>query len=126
MSVGRFDRKIELPSQGKITVEGPFNPQDRSVTSGRVLFMIVQGEGQDAVMVEGEGGWEKGDRNWSAKVSRRGTHVGDGSPGDLQLGLARGIALSIVIKPGKVFGGGSKFDPPSIEALTWCADFTFV
>ena len=38
----------------------------------------------------------------------------------------RGIALSVVIKPGSVFDRGRKFDPPTIESLTWCADFKFV
>ncbi len=43
------------------------------------------------------------------------------------MGLARGIALSVVIKPGTILDGGrKKFDPPSIESLTWCADFHFV
>jgi len=127
MSVGRFDRKLPLPRSGRIRVKGPFNPQDNKVESAKVLFLIVQGEGEDAVIVDGEGTWEraKGDE-WSATIDRRGKHVGGKGTGQLHRGLARGIALSVVIKPGKTFDRGHKFDPPTIESLTWCADFEFV
>jgi len=127
MSVGRFDRKMPLPSSGRITIKGPFNPQDAKVESAKVLFLIVQGEGEDAVVVEGEGIWnrKKGDE-WAGTTDRRGPHVGGKGTGRLDKGLARGIAHSIVIKPGKTFDRGRKFDPPTIEALTWCADFEFV
>jgi hypothetical protein len=37
--------------------------------------------------------------------------------------LARGIALAMVVKPGKLTG--SRFDPPMIQALTWWSDFQF-
>jgi hypothetical protein len=127
MSVGRFDRRLPLPSSGRITVRGPFNPQDNKVDSAKVLFLIVQGEGEDAVIVDGEGTWNRANgTEWSATIDRRGKHVGGEGTGRLHLGLARGIAYSIVIKPGKTFDRGRKFDPPTIEALTWCADFEFV
>jgi hypothetical protein len=127
MSVGKFDRTLPLPRQGRITVKGPFDPQDRNVENAKLLFLIVQGEGKDALIVEGEGAWSKdsGSREWVGSVNRRGKHA-DGGDGTLQTGLARGIALSIVIKPGKLLDRGRAFDPPMIEALTWCADFTFV
>jgi hypothetical protein len=105
MSVGRFDRELPLPRQGRVPVKGPFKPQDRAVNTARVLFLIVQGEGE---------------------VDRRGKRVGGEGTGTLKLGLARGIALSVVVKPGSVFDRGRKFDPPAIETLTWCADFKFV
>jgi hypothetical protein len=127
MSVGRFDRRLPLPSSGRITVKGPFNPQDNKVDSATVLFLIVQGEGEDAVIVDGEGTWNRANGNeWSGTTDRRGKHVGGEGTGRLHPGLARGIALSVVIKPAKTFDRGRKFDPPTIEALTWCADFEFV
>jgi hypothetical protein len=127
MSTGRFDRELPLPSSGRITIKGPFNPQDNKVDGAKVLFLVVQGEGEDAVIVDGEGTWERANGNeWSGTIARRGTHVGGEGTGPLTLGLARGIALSVVIKPGKTFDHGRRFDPPTIEALTWCADFKFV
>lgn len=127
MSVGRFDRKLPLPRQGRVTVKGPFNPQDRGVDGGRVLFMIVQGDDGEAVVVNGEGTWDRSKgTEWSGTAPRSGPRVNGHGTGTLTLGLARGIALSVVIKPGKVFDRGRRFDPPTIEALTWCADFEFV
>lgn len=127
MSVGRFDREIPLPRQGRIQITGPFNPQDPGVDAAKVLFLIVQGEGKNAVIVEGEGTWARGGGgDWSGMAPRSGPLVGGEGTGRLQTGLARGIALSLVIKPGKVFDRGRKFDPPTIEALTWCADFRFI
>jgi hypothetical protein len=126
MSVGRFDRRLPLPSSGRITVKGPFNPQDNKVDSAKVLFLIVQGEGDDAVIASGEGTWNRANgTEWSGTTDRRGKHAGGKGTGRLHRGLARGIALSVVIKPGKTFDRGRKFDPPTIEALT-CADFEFV
>ena len=127
MSVGRFDRELPLPRQGRVPVKGPFKPQDRAVNTARVLFMIVQGEGEEAVIVEGEGSWNRANgTDWNGTVDRRGKRVGGEGTGTLKLGLARGIALSVVVKPGSVFDRGRKFDPPTIETLTWCADFKFV
>jgi len=127
MSVGKFDRKLPLPRQGRIPIRGPFNPQDRSVDAAKVLFMIVQGRGGNAVVVNGEGLWTRaGGNEWTGTAPRSGPLAGGHGTGPLQLGEARGIALSVVIKPGKVFDRGRKFDPPTIEALTWCADFDFV
>ena len=126
MAVGRFDRELSLPSQGPVTIKGPFDPQDPAVDSARVLFLIVQGDGQDAVVVDGEGTWTRasGD-DWSGTAPRTGRRVGGGT-GALEPGLARGIALSVVIKPGEVFDRGRRFEPPAIETLTWCANFIFV
>lgn len=127
MSIGRFDREMPLPRQGPVPVKGPFKPQDRAVNAAKVLFLIVQGEGEDAVIVDGEGSWNRANgTDWNGTVDRRGKRVGGHGTGTLKLGLARGIALSVVIKPGSVFDRGRKFDPPTIESLTWCADFKFV
>jgi hypothetical protein len=127
MSVGKFDRKLPLPKQGRIPIKGPFNPQDRAVDAAKVLFMIVQGRGGNAVVVNGEGVWTRASGNeWKGTAPRSGPFAGGHGTGPLRTGEARGIALSVVIKPGKVFDRGRKFDPPTIEALTWCADFEFV
>ena len=127
MAAGRFDRRLPLPKQGRIPIKGPFNPQDRAVDAAKVLFLIVQGDGQDAVVVEGEGTWQRARGNdWRGTVPRRGPRVGGHGMGALRPGHARGIALSVVIKPGKAFDGGRRFEPPAIETLTWCANFQFV
>jgi hypothetical protein len=127
MSSGKFDRKLPLSDSGLVTIKGPFDPQDDKVDGARVLFLIVQGEGKDAVIVNGEGTWKRASGNdWSGTTDRHGKHAGGTGLGELELGPARGIALSVVIKPGTTYDDGRKFDPPTIEALTWCADFEFV
>ncbi len=127
MAAGRFDRRLPLPRQGRIPIKGPFNPQDRAVDAARVQFLIVQGEDENAVIVNGEGSWHRARGNdWRGTAPRSGPRVSGHGTGTLRPGLARGIALAVVIKPGKVFDRGRRFDPPSIETLTWCADFYFV
>ena len=44
--------------------------------------------------------------------------------GTLRLGLARGIAIAVVIKPPMVLD--CKVEWPAIETVTWCASFQFV
>ena len=127
MAAGRFDPRLPLPTQGRIPIKGPFNPQDRAVDAAKVLFLIVQGEGENAVIVNGEGTWQRAEGNeWSGTAPRTGRLAGGDGTGTLQQGLARGIALSVVIKPGQVFDRGRRFEPPAIETLTWCANFYFV
>ena len=127
MAAGRFDRKLPLPKQGRVAIKGPFNPQDRAVDAAKVLFLIVQGEDEDAVIVNGEGMWHRKDGNeWRGTAPRRGPRVGGHGTGTLRKGLARGIGVSVVIKPAMVFDGGRRFEPPAIETLTWCANFYFV
>lgn len=127
MAVGKFDRELPLPPQGPVPIKGPFDPQDPAVDAARVLFLIVQGDGKDTVVVDGEGTWHRtGGDDWSGTVPRTGPRVGGNGERTLEPGLARGIALSVVIKPGEVFDGGRRFEPPAIETLTWCANFHFV
>jgi len=123
MSLGRFDRTLPLPSSGNFTVQGPFDPE-ANVDKALIIFQIVQGEGASTVLVDGAGTWTKGNSEWSGEASPDGAHP-DGSAGQLQRGRARGIALAVVIKPGQLFDNNTRFDPPAIETLTWCADFTF-
>jgi hypothetical protein len=128
MAAGRFDRELPLPPQGPVPIKGPFDPQDSAVDAAKVLFLIVQGDGQNTLIVNGEGTWQRADGNerpWSGKAPRTGPLVGGGM-GTLERGLARGIALSVVIKPGEVFDSGRRFEPPAIETLMWCANFHFV
>ena len=134
MGYGRFDRRIQLPKQGKITIRGPFDPQDNRVEEADVLFLIVQGTGDKSVVAKGLGKWARGQHNneWIADVGWD-WDAADGTPGRLGAGVARGIALAIVVKPGKldnVTGLSDAptviFDPPQIEGVTWCGDFTFV
>jgi hypothetical protein len=145
MGYGRFDRKIELPAQGGFTVGGPFDPEDPKVDEADVLFLIVQGEGADSTVVKGIGKWKRGQHNnrWVAEQVDRQGKKPNGDPNDLYAGkVARGIALALVIRPGKLFKGDAElqdaaaiqdahqadpaavvFDPPQIEDVTWCADF---
>ena len=127
MAAGKFDWRMPLPTQGDITIKGPFDPQDSAVDAAKVLFLIVQGEDKDAVIVNGEATWLRAHGNeWRGTAPRRGPRVGGDGTGALRKGLARGIALSVVIKPGEVLDRGRRFDPPAIETLTWCANFYFV
>jgi hypothetical protein len=141
MSVGKFTKGY-LPDTGdRMTVTGPFDPGDDEVHFARVLFLIVQGDGWDAKVVPGMGTWNRrdgGKSEWIGTAQRSGDK--DLGPSDGELSpdeIARGIAVSLVVKPGKVLTNrdelergsardgetDARFDPPSIEALTWCADF---
>jgi hypothetical protein len=122
MSHGKFSSPVALPSAGRVTVTGPFDPDDPEVNFARVLFLVIQGNGPNTVVVPGQGWWSRGNGDWSGDIQRNGVADLGPSTADLQTGVARGIAVSIVIKPGKVLPDDT-FDPPSIEALTWCADF---
>jgi hypothetical protein len=124
MAAGKFDRELPLPPQGPVTIKGPFDPQDSAVDAAKVLFLIVQGEGEDPVIVNGEGKWDRADgKDWHGEAPRTGRRP-EGGTGTLKKGHARGIALSVVIKPAEVVDG--RFEPPPIETLTWCANFNFV
>jgi hypothetical protein len=126
---GQFDSPIKLPRDPaeRVRISGPLRDVDPKDTEAKVLFLIVQGEGNDAVTVQGEGSWTRGSSNrprpWRGSVKREGKKIG-GKTGRLKKGLARGIGLAIVVKDGELTPGG-EFVPPSIEALTWCADFRF-
>ena len=119
----------ELPAGGALTVTGPFRPDDPKVDFAKVVFVVVQrmhgAPAEDTVVVRGEGEWNRpnsGTADWSGTAPRKGDDALGPSTQDLQVGPARGIALSVAVQPGSVLPGGH-FDPPSIEALTWCANF---
>jgi hypothetical protein len=130
MGHGKFT-KAYLPATGDVIVTGPFDPDDEKVNLAKIIFLVVQVQDRDTVVVRGEGVWKRdpggGETEWFGTVPRH---------GDLDLGpsnkelreeggrMTRGIALSVVVQPSRVLQSG--FDPPSIEALTWCADLQIV
>jgi hypothetical protein len=119
-----------LPNTGDLTVTGPFRPDDAAVNFANIIFVVVQGmpgaSAKDTVVVRGEGAWNRpvggGTADWSGTAPRNGDPALGPSTNDLQVGPARGIALSVAVQPGSVLPNGD-FDPPSIETLTWCANF---
>ena len=130
--LGKFNKRITLPSKGgDIDVRGPFTA-DGDETAAVIHFLIVQG-GEDhdspadqTVTVIGQGLWQKGDSEWSATVSPQG-RLPSGGDGWLHGGLARGIALAVAVKPeGLTDDRPPRFDAPSYQTLTWCADFQLV
>ncbi|HEY6837054.1 MAG TPA: hypothetical protein VI142_11480 [Gaiellaceae bacterium] len=143
MGYGRFERRIPLTGD-PLTVGGPFDPEDHEVDEADVLFLIIQGRGANSVVAKGRGLWQRGqhDDNWEGVTSVTGEKP-DGSAGQLTPGMARGIALAVVVRPGKLFqddalaaqeaaeaGSGPTgptliFDPPQVEGVTWCANFLF-
>jgi hypothetical protein len=137
---GKFDSTIPLPAAGNLTIKGPFDPGGDDITRARVLFIIVQGKGTEAVTVEGMGVWTAGHDEWIAtNVSRTGELPKGTGTKDLALGSARGIALAISVQAGKLVpdleaeteateeqtAPPVRFDPPAIGAVTWCAHFMF-
>ena len=141
MGFGRFDRRIPLSSD-PVEVMGPFDPEDHKVDEADVLFLIIQGQGKNSVVAKGLGMWERGKNGdkWTGKVPLTGKErKPDGEAGTLKQGMARGIALAVVIKPGELFedeplgeeegpaqaGPVWIFDPPQVEGVTWCSNFLF-
>jgi hypothetical protein len=128
---GKFDKQLTLPDEGEMEVRGPFTP-DEDETAAIVHFLIIQG-GEDrrapadqTVTVAGQGAWKQGETEWSGTVSTKG-RLPLGGEGWLQPGLARGIGLAVAVKPERLTDDSPpKFDPPSYQTLTWCADFQLV
>jgi hypothetical protein len=128
---GKFDKELVLPAEGAMEVRGPFTP-DEDETAAVVHFLIIQG-GEDrsapadqTVTVVGHGAWKKGEKEWSGTASTKG-RLPLGGEGLLQPGLARGIGLAVAVKPERLTDDSPpKFDPPSYQTLTWCADFQLV
>jgi hypothetical protein len=131
---GKFDKKLTLPADpdGQIEVKGPFEGDGDERDDAVIHFLIVQG-GEDrqapadqTVTVIGLGSWKKGQKEWSGTAPRKG-RLPSGGDGWLQTGLARGIGLAIGLKPESLTKDDPpKFDPPSYQTLTWCADFQLV
>jgi hypothetical protein len=118
---GQFTSPINLPADpdAPIGISGPLS--DVESDRARVLFLIVQGDGPNAVTVCGEGVWTGGP-SWFGRVNRKGKRAAGGED-DLGPGPARGIALAIAIKDATLDNG--QFIPPTIAALTWCVNIEF-
>jgi hypothetical protein len=123
---GQFDSPITLPSNGSppFRISGPLEEVDSGVDEVRIIFLIVQGQGGKVVTVQGEGTWKRSSsgNKWIGEAVPPVTPYGGAQP-KFDAGPARGIALAIAISKGQVVNGD--FVPPSIETLTWCADFKF-
>src|SRR5205809_7194411 len=59
---GQFDSPITLPTNltDLVDISGPLVDVDPKATKAKVLFLIVQGDGANAVTVYGEGAWTGG------------------------------------------------------------------
>jgi len=142
---GKFDSILELPASGKLRIKGPIKAKDDKISGAQVMFLIVQGKGLNAVTVEGMGAWDgtvndDGEGEWTGDVDRTGLLPRDPNrpdaprtAGDLKEGTARGIAFAIAADEGEIVPNDDptpdtpwRFDPPSIQAVTWCAHFKFV
>ena len=126
---GQFDDELTLPANGGvIEVSGPLTDIDGDIESAVIRFVIVQGQGDNTVTADGQGRWERPASGWTGQLAADAGKHPNGTDGtfstNVQNGLARGIALAIAIKAGKVING--TYVPPAFQQLTWCADFKFV
>ena len=88
------------------------------------------------MIVEGEAKWKRNvDDEWKIKVRNKGVFPRPKSGAapnnskarleykrNVKQRMVRGIALAIAIKPAKPADVPRKFNPPQIEALTWCVE----
>ncbi len=122
---GRFTSLVL--NGANIDATGTFNPDDQSVDHATVLFLVVQGKDADMVWTHGAGEWQRGQNNnsWIGSAPAEGKRAGGGN-GTIVMGVdnnrVRGIAMALVVLPAQPRPNNStKFDPPTIQALTWCA-----
>lgn len=110
-------------SNNQVAVAGDFDPLRNDVKSAKVLFLIVQGQGAKAAILNGEAIWNGPAKTWNKTIDNVGIYA-DGSGGAKLTpgGVVRGIAHSIAIIPAQPSPGTSQFDPPQIGALTWCVE----
>jgi len=117
-----------------VTALGTFNPQNDDINHATVLFMVVQGENDSMIWTHGNGVWQRDDpdhgNNWVGHASAEGDGV-NGTRGwldpDRDNGTVRGIAVALVVLPAqKGLGDGARFEPPTIQALTWCVSTKLV
>jgi len=139
--VGQF---LTLVRNGDVvTATGTFDPQDPDIKHATVLFMVVQGENDSMVWTHGSGEWkrrepdagapadpESGDP-WVGTAGAEGDSV-NGSRGWLEPGqdngTVRGIAVALAVLPAQKGLGAraDRFEPPTIQALTWCVSTKLV
>jgi hypothetical protein len=129
--VGQF---LSLTMKGdEVTALGTFSPQNEAVEHATVLFMVVQGENDSMIWTRGSGEWKKGvnGSNWTGIASADGDGV-NGTKGRLDPnkdnGTVRGIAVALVVLPAQPGEGdrAGRFEPPTIQALTWCVSTKLV
>jgi hypothetical protein len=147
--VGQLTEVMLIDDGSKVLVRGTFDPGDNDIHKAKVLFLIVQGDGdKKTVIVEGEAEWKRtrkrGGGDWTVLVDNEGVFPKPDGPAvkgsgashnskaclqfkgtKLQERMVRGIALAIAIKPAKPATQlelKGRFNPPQIEALTWCVE----
>jgi hypothetical protein len=111
-----------------LDVTGTFDPGDPRVNHATILFLVVKGKDAAMVWTHGAGEWKRPNgTQWTGQASATGTSAGGGT-GQIQHGggdgdRVRGIAMALVVLPAQEREptGSGKFDPPTIQALTWCA-----
>ena len=122
--LGRFTSLVL--NGAEVDATGTFDPQDASVNHATVVFLVVQGKDADMVWTHGRGEWKRGENsnNWVGSAAAEGKRAG-GVDAPIVMGVdnnrVRGIAISLVVLPAQQRPGSQKFDPPTIQALTWCA-----
>jgi len=129
--VGQF---LTLVRDGnEVTATGTFNPENPKIKHATVLFMVVQGEDDSMVWTHGSAAWAADPDDPTKKVPWVGTASaeGDGVEGKrgwLDPGTVRGIAVALVVLPAQPGegDGARKFEPPTIQALTWCVSSKLV
>jgi hypothetical protein len=127
---GRFDHVVLL-ANGKVRVGGPINPGP-NINKARVVFLLIQGTGRpDMTILDGRQTWHrdttKGDdeQTWSVDIANDGQDQNGQPNAKLALGAGgvRGIAVAVGIQQAQERADEpNTFDPPAIEALTWCAE----
>jgi hypothetical protein len=147
--IGQLTEVMLINNGSEVLVRGTFDPGDDDIDKAKVLFLIVQGDGgKKTVILEGEAKWKRtrkrGGGNWTVLVDNAGVFPksdgtaakGSGASNSAKACLefkgtkpeermVRGIALAIAIKPAKPatqLALKGKFNPPQIEALTWCVE----
>jgi hypothetical protein len=124
--LGRFT-SVELQGNA-LKVTGTFDPQDPRVDHATILFLVVQGKDAAMVWTHGAGEWKRQNGSqWTGTAPATGKGA-SGGPGTIQHAggdndRVRGIAMALVVLPAQERppAGSGKFDPPTIQALTWCA-----
>jgi hypothetical protein len=122
--LGRFTTLVL--NGANVDATGTFDPQNASVDHATVLFLVVQGKDADMVWSRGVAVWQRGANgdNWVGSAPAQGKKAGGGN-GNLNPatdnGRVRGIAMALIVLPAQQRPGSQKFDPPTIQALTWCA-----
>lgn len=122
--LGRFTSLVL--NGANLEATGTFDPQNQRVDHATVLFLVVQGKDADMVWTHGAGEWQQGanNNNWVGSAPAQGKRAGGGN-GTIAMGVdnnrVRGIAMALVVLPAQQRPNSPKFDPPTIQALTWCA-----